>query len=51
MSGRTRRGIIAACLIASAAFAVTAPAEEGTFAMPEEPGLGPSLDEAKMEKV
>ena len=30
MSGRTRRGIIAACLIASAAFAVTAPAEEGT---------------------
>ena len=26
-------------------------AEAGTFAMPEEPGLGPSLDEAKMERV
>jgi len=26
-------------------------AEAGTFAMPEEPGLGPSLDEAKVERV
>jgi L-rhamnonate dehydratase len=26
-------------------------AEAGTFAMAEEPGLGPSLDEAKMERV
>ena len=25
-------------------------AEAGTFAMAEEPGLGPSLDEARMEK-
>ena len=27
------------------------PAEAGTFAMAEEPGLGPSLDEARMERV
>ena len=26
-------------------------AEAGTFAMPDEPGLGPSLDEARMERV
>jgi L-alanine-DL-glutamate epimerase-like enolase superfamily enzyme len=26
-------------------------AEAGTFAMPEEPGLGPSLDEERMERV
>lgn len=26
-------------------------AEAGTFAMPEEPGLGPSLDEARMERI
>jgi hypothetical protein len=26
-------------------------AEVGTFAMPDEPGLGPSLDEARMERL
>ena len=26
-------------------------AEAGSFAMPEEPGLGPSLDEARLERV